>query len=1460
MKKITLLLLLLLGMFQGQGQVLIGNGTTLKNLPINPYYVYSYSQSIYTAAEINANGSINSISWYYGGPIGNNIPNSSQDLKVYLGHTTKSEFASGTDWEATTNLTEVYSGSISVNGQGWVSVTFATPFPYNGTDNLVVATAELQSGHDNNNDSFLSQEATGNRSLVYQNDVTSPNLAAPQEGGLVNFLPNIIFGGIQKACPTPFFLNTIMTTFNSSMVVWGNPSPDGTSQYYLSEENIAPTSDTAPTGDSGPFAMLNNLDADTVYYIWIRNICGGNAADWSYSTSFRTECNPATTFTENFDTTAANALPSCWSSIIRGNGVSTFASVGTVVGDAVTGLNSVKLVNADTPNTADIILVAPKLSNLASGNHQLRFFADGTAVNELVVGTLNNATANATFTPLPTVGTVATTASYAEYTVNFSSYTGSDTYIGIKLNSTTNYNAINLDNIRWEAIPACTDVTGIVVENIQQETATVSWSSGDETEWEVVYDTASGITNPALLTSFEATTSSLELTDLTADTPYNVWVRSVCEGGVGAWAGPIPFRTACFAIADFSENFDTTTTPSLPACWSTIIRGEQPGQYVNIATGTANNESAPNAVLLTPGSYVTLDTTNDVILVTPNVNTLETATHRLRFSVKGNGNLQIGTLDNTTNTAIFTPLEGITVTNNYEEHIVDFTGFGGTDTYIGFRINNAATYSYTYLDNVKWELAPSCPDVVNIVLEGVTANSATLSWEEDGPESSWDVVYGDPLTTDANTLTPVLTTETTTIEIPNLDDYTSYAAWVRSDCGSEKGAWIGPILFKTDCVAVDSITENFNSVATPALPSCWSSIIKGTSSPNAGLVRSTTSNAHGEGQAIELYSQNQTDLTDVILVSPNLSNLGAGTHRLRFFATHYYLSSIEVGTLDKNTPNAVFTVIEEITLTSTHTEYIIDFTQWEGITDQYIGIRLSHNGTNSYAYIDDFVWEVAPLCPSVETVAITDITTETAFVTWEMGELLSDNWEISYATADITDANAGTIDETAATMEYSLESLTADTEYNVWIRSLCADTEGEWVGPKTFRTKCVAGTAFDENFDATTGNVLPTCWSRIVRGDSFAENFASVMVTTINPNSGTKAVSMFNSTNNNGNDIMLISPPMENLATGTHQLSFYLKGNTGGIQVVTLDDNTASDADFTVFATVPATDTYTKHTIDFSDYSGTDMYIGIRHGGVNNTTIYVDDIVWEPIITEICPAVAEVNENFDTTEVNAVPECWTTILRGPSENDIDFIGVKPNDGFGAPNSINVFKGMSGVQDEQILVLPKLSNLSAGTHQLAFSHAGPPCQIEVGTLSDNTDTAVFTLKETVTVTGDWIQTIVDFANYTGTDTYIGLRLNGGESPFVSMFIDNVIWSSDLGNDVFDNSKFSYFPNPVKNILNLSYDQNITNLEVYNVLGQKIISKKMDTNQPQVDLSELASGTYIVKVVATNATKVVKIIKE
>ena len=69
--------------------------------------------------------------------------------------------------------------------------------------------------------------------------------------------------------------------------------------------------------------------------------------------------------------------------------------------------------------------------------------------------------------------------------------------------------------------------------------------------------------------------------------------------------------------------------------------------------------------------------------------------------------------------------------------------------------------------------------------------------------------------------------------------------------------------------------------------------------------------------------------------------------------------------------------------------------------------------------------------------------------------------------------------------------------------------------------------------------------------------------------------------------------------------------------------------------------------------------------------------------------------------------------------------------------------------------------------------------------------------------------------------------------------------------------SFFPNPVKNVLNIQSNTTITEIEIYNQLGQLVMS---NSNQNTIDLSSVSSGIYFIKIKDENGNignkKVVK----
>ncbi len=172
----------------------IGTETnTGKGLPIEPYYGYTYSQSIYLQPEINtASKSISKLAWQYNG-------NSAwtDNIRIWLGHTSLSSFASTSAWIPASQMTLVYDGTLSTTqtAGAWVEVTLDTLFNYNNTQNLVIAVDENTSGYHASGDEFYNTTVSGNRSIHFYSDTTNPDPAAPPTSGSYlytkAFVPNL---------------------------------------------------------------------------------------------------------------------------------------------------------------------------------------------------------------------------------------------------------------------------------------------------------------------------------------------------------------------------------------------------------------------------------------------------------------------------------------------------------------------------------------------------------------------------------------------------------------------------------------------------------------------------------------------------------------------------------------------------------------------------------------------------------------------------------------------------------------------------------------------------------------------------------------------------------------------------------------------------------------------------------------------------------------------------------------------------------------------------------------------------------------------------------------------------------------------------------------------------------------------------------------------------------------------
>ena len=109
------------------------------------------------------------------------------------------------------------------------------------------------------------------------------------------------------------------------------------------------------------------------------------------------------------------------------------------------------------------------------------------------------------------------------------------------------------------------------------------------------------------------------------------------------------------------------------------------------------------------------------------------------------------------------------------------------------------------------------------------------------------------------------------------------------------------------------------------------------------------------------------------------------------------------------------------------------------------------------------------------------------------------------------------------------------------------------------------------------------------------------------------------------------------------------------------------------------------------------------------------------------------------------------------------------------------------------------------------------------------------------------------------TYYASQNNGTcESPTRVAIIATL--GTCLGNDEFEMNALKVYPNPTVDILNISYSEPISTVEVFNILGQQVLSVENNTTEVQIDMSRYASGTYLIKVSSADVFKTVKVIKK
>jgi hypothetical protein len=129
------------------------------------------------------------------------------------------------------------------------------------------------------------------------------------------------------------------------------------------------------------------------------------------------------------------------------------------------------------------------------------------------------------------------------------------------------------------------------------------------------------------------------------------------------------------------------------------------------------------------------------------------------------------------------------------------------------------------------------------------------------------------------------------------------------------------------------------------------------------------------------------------------------------------------------------------------------------------------------------------------------------------------------------------------------------------------------------------------------------------------------------------------------------------------------------------------------------------------------------------------------------------------------------------------------------------------------------------------------------------------SETLTPGGDacgaWANRSLDISAATGNLVYIGLRHHDVTDVYL-LSIDNVsVTSSTMSNEEFTLENIDYTFNQQTNILRVTSEELLSNIKIYNMLGQQVLNQELNDSSVVLNLSDLSSSIYVVNVEGNNS---------
>ena len=384
---------------------------------------------------------------------------------------------------------------------------------------------------------------------------------------------------------------------------------------------------------------------------------------------------------------------------------------------------------------------------------------------------------------------------------------------------------------------------------------------------------------------------------------------------------------------------------------------------------------------------------------------------------------------------------------------------------------SAGTQPPAAIDNISIT-QNTCPAVVDVTVSDITTNSAVVSWQPVGTETSWIVNVGENS----------YTTSDTNISLTGLEANTGYEVSVIAVCDSDDMSFATTASFRTSCAPMslpltytfeaEELMTTSNSADTPALPWCSQryNSVAATSGLNYPYSYSSASYAHEGSRSLYLYgttSANYPDTSAFILPPVDVTAYPMNGNRVTFWArmnSASYEKNIHIYTASDPTGlNAITDVDSVLVSGTTHTKYTVNLNN-ANAGDAYVILAvMKGSGT---IYLDDLTIEEVPSCMDVANLTASEITSESVTLTWT---------DENNAGTYVVYGSDGVAIATVNGLSYTVTGLQSNSDYTFGVAAVCGTSQSP-VSTISIHTLCGSvAMPWTENFDASVNS--DPCWA-----------------------------------------------------------------------------------------------------------------------------------------------------------------------------------------------------------------------------------------------------------------------------------------------------------------------------------------------------------------------------------------------